>query len=158
MVCSPRSPWFWIWVSVVLLVVVPWGSFEDHMRGHRIGWIPFISPPVQIVDVVLNVFLYVPVGYLGSRRSGWRSALSVVLCALALSVATEATQLFSHRRFVSATDVLSNTLGAAIGIFLSRRHRGSAPYSIQRGSGFSAGLPRCPAWMRDWTRLRDSRR
>jgi len=64
----------------------------------------------------------------GGGRWGWREGLAcrgplvtAVLLGLALSLATEATQIFSHRRFPSATDVVTNTTGALVGAWLATR-------------------------------------
>lgn len=103
-----------LWTGLVVLVVVPWGSFQDHTHWARVGWVPFLSLPVSVGDILRNILLYLPWGYLYARQphdargSVWRAAGY----ALALSVATEATQLLSHGRFPSTTDVTCNVAGA----------------------------------------------
>jgi glycopeptide antibiotics resistance protein len=106
-----------LWVAIIVAAVLPWTSWQDHPHWSKIGWWPFISPPVRLRDIVINFALYVPLGYLLARGTGhsrltWLRVLGV---ALVLSVSTEATQIYSHSRFPSATDAAVNVIGAAIG-------------------------------------------
>jgi VanZ family protein len=79
-----------------------------------------VSPPVRVVDILLNFLLYVPLGYWSSRDSTEPFAAGrVVGYAALLSVLTEATQLFSHVRFPSVADVLCNLAGAWCGAILA---------------------------------------
>jgi hypothetical protein len=106
-----------LWIALIVTVVVPWGRFVDHTHWDRVQWVPFITPPVKVFDVVANVLFYVPYGYWYARqRLGARHALTAAVgSAFALSICTEATQLFSQRRFPSFTDVASNVAGAYVG-------------------------------------------
>lgn len=116
-----------LWIALIVTVVVPWGRFVDHPHWERVQWVPFITPPVKVFDVVANVFFYLPFGYWYARqRQGARQALTAaVIGAFALSIGTEATQLFSQRRYPSLTDVASNVAGAYVGAHWAlRRARG----------------------------------
>lgn len=109
-----------LWLGVILRIVLPWNDLRDHTHWGKVAWIPFISPPVKLSDIVGNVLLYVPLGYLGSRLMA-RSAAPVIMgLALALSLGTETLQLYSHRRFPSATDVTCNLSGCMAGIYFAR--------------------------------------
>lgn len=105
---------FAVWVGVILLIVVPWGSFQDHPHWDEVSWVPFLSGPLRIRDIVANVLFYVPFGFLYVRRfrTGVRHA---VLAAVVLSLLTELTQVYSHGRFPSSTDIVCNTVGACCG-------------------------------------------
>ena len=105
---------FSLWTAVIILLVVPWASVQDHAHWTRVAWVPFVSPPVKAGDVIRNVLLYVPWGYLLARhvRPAGISAWRVAGFAFIVSLATEATQLMSHGRFPSATDVACNVAGA----------------------------------------------
>ena len=59
---------FSLWTAVIILLVVPWASAQDHAHWTRVAWVPFVSPPVKAGDVVRNVLLYVPWGYLLTRH------------------------------------------------------------------------------------------
>jgi glycopeptide antibiotics resistance protein len=111
-----------LWIGVIAFVVVPWRGFQDHAHWNAIQWVPFLSPPFPIRDIILNAVLFIPFGYWyvqqpSGRGSIWRA------CAygLALSIVLEFTQIFSHGRFPSATDVATNTLGALWGARWARK-------------------------------------
>lgn len=116
-----------LWTAVILAAVVPWTDLQNHSHWSRVQWIPFVTPPVRVVDVALNVALYVPFGYLFQlarrvRRPSWR----ILACAAALSVVSEWTQLYSHSRFPSATDLMCNLGGACLGMWLAIGRSGRA--------------------------------
>lgn len=107
--------WF-LWLCLVLFVSLPWLGFTPVPQWDRVHWIPFGDPADKLRDVVLNGLLFVPLGFAVSRRR--RLVPGIVLSAamaLSISVAAEATQLFSTRRFPSATDVAAAALGAMAG-------------------------------------------
>jgi glycopeptide antibiotics resistance protein len=108
------------WVAVILAAVVPWWDMQNHTHWSKVQWIPFLTPPIKPLDLIGNVLLYLPFGVLFPTRrdaSWWRWPVAV---ALGLSIVTEWTQLYSHWRFPSFTDVTCNVIGAAIGARLSR--------------------------------------
>ena len=104
-------------IGLIFYFVLPWRSYQDHSHWQRVQWVPFASPPVRLRDVIGNILLYVPFGFYTTasirRRGVWKWGMG---CALALALATELTQVYSHRRFPSMQDVLMNCLGAALGI------------------------------------------
>lgn len=112
---------FALWTGVIVVAVVPWYRIQDHSHWAGVQWIPF-QPPLRLRDIVANILFYIPFGYLCLRavdRRVWR----VVLAACALSLLTELTQVFSHGRFPSATDLVCNTAGAWLGAVWAERAR-----------------------------------
>ena len=112
-------------VGVIVLVVFPWGDFQGHTHWQKVGWIPFVSPPVRLSDIVANTLLFMPFGaavMVNSTRRGKTMLAVAVLAGAALSFAGEATQLYSHARFPSATDLVCNTFGAFLGATLVRQN------------------------------------
>jgi len=109
-----------VWIVVILAVVTPWRTFQDHADWTRVRWVPFVSPPIRVRDIVGNVALYVPFGMFCARRFGPDGLVSSIFCALLLSFGTETTQLFSHNRFPSFQDLLLNVIGSATGTFIGR--------------------------------------
>ena len=103
------------WASLISWIVVPWGRFVDHPHWGNVITIPFVSPPYRPRDIILNVLLYVPLGAALAGAIRRRRLLWVCGLALGLSLATEYTQLYSHRRYPSMTDVVTNTLGGMLG-------------------------------------------
>ena len=89
--------WFAIWVSLIIVVVVPWGTLQSDPRWERMEWIPFVSPPVEFLDMVGNVLFYIPFGILcGFEVADARKPVALVTgCAALLSISTELSQVFS---------------------------------------------------------------
>ncbi len=72
--------------------------------------------PGAVRDVLLNIVLFVPLGFLLERSGGGRlSILRVVLFGALASIAIEVTQLFLPERWTTATDLVANATGAALG-------------------------------------------
>jgi glycopeptide antibiotics resistance protein len=123
------------WLALTLLVtVVPLG------RTGRppIGFIPFLdaldrielgysTPSSEAADIILNVLLFMPLGAWAALRLGRRWLAATIVSAAAFSFAIELTQaLEAVGRFPSATDVVTNTAGAALGFLAGARIRGPA--------------------------------
>jgi glycopeptide antibiotics resistance protein len=110
-------------VAVILLIAFPWYSFQGHAHWGHVRWIPFVSPPVSLRDMVLNVLLFMPFGAaLTHRLRGWRPApVIAVAAALALALSAETAQVYSHGRIPSTTDLITNVAGAGAGAILARR-------------------------------------
>ncbi len=111
-----RSRWpLVLWTGVIFVLVVPWGSYQNHSHWANVRVIPFVTPPIKLQDVIANVLLYVPFGYWSMRL--WRipDAWRAVALAFALSFGTEMSQVYSHGRFPSSTDLVCNVSGAWLG-------------------------------------------
>jgi glycopeptide antibiotics resistance protein len=113
------TQWRWValWTGVIIILVLPWMSFQPHPHWARVQWVPFRSGPISVRDVVANVLLYAPWGYAYARaiRGSGANLWSVVGYALLLSITTEAAQIWSHGRFPTFTDVTCNLVGACAG-------------------------------------------
>jgi glycopeptide antibiotics resistance protein len=95
----------------------PWGDLQNHTHWAKVGWIPFVSPPVRPMDVVQNLLLFAPFGFVAataSRHSRPRALLRATLLTAIIAFAGEASQLYSHTRFPSATDLACNVIGATL--------------------------------------------
>jgi VanZ family protein len=77
----------------------------------------------SLFDVVANVGLFVPLGFLYAvaRHDGDVGPGRVLLMALLASAAIESVQLFEATRFASLSDVLANGCGGYLGAVLQRR-------------------------------------
>ena len=132
MTSTTRRDWLPLILAALLIaaVVAPWTSFESNTQGHwvKVRWIPFVSRPAPaggvldelryVAEMAANVLLYVPFGAAASRLfGGWRT---LVLAAV-LSALTEYTQLHSHTRIPSTTDLVCNLAGAWMGVRFARR-------------------------------------
>jgi hypothetical protein len=108
------------WAAVIVGATVPWTDLVGHTHWQKVQWLPFLSPPVKAIDVIVNVLLYVPFGYAWVRASPFRGRLwHAAALAFVLSVAVEWSQLYSHSRFPSVQDILCNVCGAWVGAWLA---------------------------------------
>ena len=116
-----------VWVLFIALVgTLPLSNFVGHSHWEYIQWLPtaenFRSRRF-LFDVVANVALFLPLGYLLDRsRSTSTTRRSLFLAAgvaCLLSLSMEWFQVYCHNRHPSPTDVVSNVTGSLIGAFLS---------------------------------------
>ena len=90
-----RRHWHWYFTAIVcsaafiLLAIVPWRGFDPTGHWHRVGWIPFVSRPVKVIDFVGNFALFVPLGVsiaLHAQRPALaRTAAAAFACSLLAS-------------------------------------------------------------------------
>jgi glycopeptide antibiotics resistance protein len=104
-----------LWTLLIVTIVFPWRDLQDHTHWGKVLWVPFVSPPVKAIDLVGNVLLYVPFGFLASRAI--RRSMLVVSGAVLLSFLTESAQLYSHARYPSTTDFICNLAGCMLGLY-----------------------------------------
>ena len=126
MICTAWRILLVLWLVCVLLVIsLPWSRFDGIAHWTSIQWIPFMDLTwhrTVIVEAVLNILAFVPVGYL-SVRSVWSAKWSPLLMACVVgfvsSFSIETYQLFCLHRVPSVSDVLLNVIGTAIGAWLA---------------------------------------
>ena len=111
-----------LWTAVIVgVTTLPWSDYTGHSHWDSVRWMPFCERPLVATDIVLNVILFVPFGFLLMRRAGSAAAsarrvTSTLVFAAALSISAEYFQVYCHNRIPSATDVCTNVLGAGLGI------------------------------------------
>ena len=106
--------------ALVLIADYPWGDFRGHSHWTRVVWVPFVTRPIRVSDIVLNVLLCAPLGGFAGRLFR-HPLLSAFGLSLLLSLAGEWMQVYSHTRFPSMTDVTCNVAGAVLAAAFSRR-------------------------------------
>ena len=76
-----------------------------------------------LVDVLANVGLFVPLGFLYAvaRQDADVSPVHILIVGLAASAAIESVQLFEVTRYASVSDILANGVGAYLGAIGQRR-------------------------------------
>ena len=110
-----RTPlWCW-WIAVVWILSFPWVGRANTPQWQRVHWVPFKDPADKLRDVVANVALFVPFGFSLAGRQRPMTTLRICLIAAAVSISGEATQLYSTKRYPSATDVTCAVVGAVAG-------------------------------------------
>ena len=116
-----------LWALFIALAgTLPLTNFVGHSHWEYIQWLPtadnFRSRRF-LFDIVANVALFLPLGYLLDRSLSTTTARrSLFLAAGAaglLSLSMEWFQVYCHNRYPSPTDVVSNVTGSLIGAFLS---------------------------------------
>ena len=108
---------FWqFWILVIAVVSGPWFGVTRAPQWDRVAWVPFTGAGDKPRDVLVNIALFVPLGWsLYSRRPDGRGFVQAVAAGCAVSLAVESLQLFWVLRDPSATDVLMNTCGTIAG-------------------------------------------
>lgn len=56
--------------ALVLAADFPWGDLQNHTHWSKVGWIPFVSPPVKPLDIAQNLLLCAPIGAAGALAVG----------------------------------------------------------------------------------------
>lgn len=97
---------------------------------YHYAWTPFWSYGAALQgnatlreEVLLNILLYVPLGYLlhyAFPNLSWRK---VIFAGFLLSVLTEGTQLILKLGLCEVDDLISNTLGTTVGVVAYRGYK-----------------------------------
>ena len=78
----------------------------------------FLNSTPPIVGLILNILLYYPLGYLLPILFPQLKPKHVILIGCLCSIATEATQYLLKMGWCETDDVIHNTLGTAIGVWV----------------------------------------
>jgi glycopeptide antibiotics resistance protein len=116
-----------LWALFIALVgTFPFTNFVGHSHWEYIQWFPTadnLRSRRFLFDIVANVALFLPLGYLLDRSTSSGTARRSLLLAAGaaglLSLSMEWFQVYCHNRHPSLTDVISNVTGSLIGAFLS---------------------------------------
>jgi glycopeptide antibiotics resistance protein len=110
--------------------VLPLSNFVGHSHWEYIKWVPTaedLRSPKYLIDIfsdiVGNTVLFFPLGYFLSRLLTSTSFSRQLLLAAGiggtLSLGIEFYQVYCHNRFPSFFDVITNVIGALIGVRFS---------------------------------------
>lgn len=135
---------------VVYLLLVMWicgvGTLWDFLRGGAVGWrvqvnvVPF-SPWLNPVTWLLNVVLFVPLGFLlPCLWRGYERLPLTFAAGFCFSLAIELSQLLNFR-ITDVDDLIANTLGAVLGLLLFRLARAIGLWAMRPRSG-EASFPK----------------
>jgi glycopeptide antibiotics resistance protein len=80
---------------------------------NTLDWITF-----ALVEFTANIILFIPVGVLFTLMLGWRRWWLAALLGAGLTAAIEFVQLSLPNRVTDPRDIVSNSIGAAIGVAL----------------------------------------
>jgi hypothetical protein len=110
--------WAW-WSAIVVGLSLPSFGFTPHPQWDRVHLMPFTDPEDKPRDELVNIGMFIPLGYLFARgRRMPRALLGAMAAAAVVSAAAESTQLFSVSRNPSGTDFTMALVGAALGSVL----------------------------------------
>ena len=116
-----RRDWYLIAIvcsaAFIFLAILPWRGFDPTGHWHRVGWIPFVSRPVRVIDVVGNLVLFVPLGVSIALHARRAALARTATAAFACSLLGEWAQIYSRYRYPSTGDLVLNVLGAVIGAY-----------------------------------------
>jgi glycopeptide antibiotics resistance protein len=112
-----------IWLLALVLLLIVYGSlfpFSFARQGTApLAWV-WASGVAGIRDTVLNLAIYVPVGFLTFYAARSRSRIwTAVLLSLVVSGALEYLQSFDQGRVSSSVDLLLNGIGGFIGAWVA---------------------------------------
>ena len=135
------------YAAVVLWVTVgpaPWRSATQQIDGGILNpdaWTSSITWTTgYLAEMVFNIALFVPVGMLAAlliRRRRWPLAL---IAGFAFTTTIELTQLLASDRISDPRDLVMNTAGAVVGVFLVLVAR-----MVRRAGAVAASGVRAPA-------------
>ena len=108
---------FWqAWVLLLFIASGPWYGVLPAPQWDHVTWVPFTSRTDKATDMIINTLMFLPLGWtFKTQRRGAAGTGTVLLMALAVSLAAESMQLFCAHRDPSATDVTMNTIGTLLG-------------------------------------------
>ena len=89
------------------------------------NWVPFVdivnSPVEYIKNTVLNILLFVPLGFLlPTVWNEYRSSKKTLITGLGISLIIEILQIFTFR-LTDVDDLITNTVGTILGYYLYSR-------------------------------------
>ena len=108
-----------IGLAATLLVIAAVTLVPDAVHGRPEIDLCIVCGSIGGATAMLNVLLFVPFGFFARLR--WGAAWRAVGAAFLLSFCIEAVQLFVPGRETGLSDLLANTLGAALGAALALR-------------------------------------
>ena len=124
---------FVLWVLLIeYLFVVACSTIifrgEQSFTYAKLELIPFWTywavvkhiPGVSIWDIILNVVLFMPLGFLVTLLFPKIPWWKVLMIAMAMSIIIETNQYFFEKGIAQIDDVMHNTIGAIIGWLIAR--------------------------------------
>ncbi len=118
--------------ALILIAIFPWRGFDPAGHWHRVGWIPFVSRPVRIIDVVGNLLLFTPLGASIALHAQRAALARTASAAFVCSFVGEWAQVYSRFRYPSSGDLILNVVGAVVAAYGTDRLRRHGRGAIMR--------------------------
>lgn len=110
-------------IAVFCVVGIPEvGTFQVDFSFNLIPLTAFGNSPLEYIkNTILNIILFIPIGFLvPAIWKNYRSLKTTLFLGLALSVSIEILQIFTFR-LTDIDDLITNTAGTVIGYCLSKK-------------------------------------
>lgn len=110
-------------IAVFTVVGIPTvGTFRVDLGFNLIPLIDIANSPLEYIkNTILNIILFVPLGYLvPAVWKNYRSLKTMFIMGFAFSVGIEILQIFTFR-LTDIDDLITNTAGAVIGYYIAKR-------------------------------------
>ena len=128
----------------LLLHVTGAGTFYDTSRYginlKMINLLPFSDTDIDIIGYLLNVVLFLPLGFmLPSMWTEFRTCKAVMLAGGAMSLVVELSQLINNRA-TDVDDLIMNTFGAILGFLVYKYIHEMLKREIPAETGMTAEM------------------
>ena len=114
-------------LSYIFLMLCSTVIYRNKLDGYEIELMPFwnyprvfsLFEPMEFWEVILNIILFIPVGFGFSAilypHQTWKK---VLICVTLLSLAIEVAQLVTQRGLCETNDLIHNTIGGMMGYYV----------------------------------------
>ena len=107
-------------ISLLWITLFKLGVRFAYMENRIVHLVPFTGSEIDSSEIMLNVFIFVPLGiYTGLLYKKWSIGTSVLFFFL-FSLLIEGLQYFLKAGAFDSTDIMTNTTGGMVGIFILR--------------------------------------
>ena len=119
---------FNVYLVFVIIGIVGYPSLSQTLKDG----LNIFNPTIQLIPFaeglgisdILNIFLFMPFGFLvATLYEKGNSFLRVLLIGFSFSLLIEVSQLFTYYRITDVTDLITNTLGTALGFIVFKMLR-----------------------------------
>lgn len=119
---------FNVYLIFVIIGIVGYPSLSQTLKDG----LNIYNPTIQLtpfaeglgISDILNIFLFIPFGFFVAILYGkGNSFLHVLLIGFSFSLLIEVSQLFTYYRITDVTDLITNTLGTALGFIVFKMLR-----------------------------------
>lgn len=130
-----------MYVEYLLLLLCSTIIFRDRATCYLgVKFMPFWNYTYFTMDVLMewlvNIFMFVPVGFCSSVFLKHPVATKIILLSMALSCTIELSQYLLEKGFCETNDVINNTLGGMIGYLIYK-----APFLSNSFAAVRASIP-----------------
>jgi len=114
-------------ITYLLLLLGSTVFFRTVLEDCQIEWMPFWKYSLILSDksklylfweIVLNIGIYIPIGFLICAYSNHRNVCRLLLCGCGISITNELLQYITKTGLCETDDVVNNCMGCLLGVAL----------------------------------------